>query len=221
MPINEIAQRNIDFVLKKFGLEPARGHLPTIIPDIGRDGLARLFCEMKFESGVEVGVEKGLYSAVLASENPQAKIYGVDNWKVYSSYRDHVVQSKLDAFYESTIERLKPYPNWRPIREFSMDAVRYFEDGELDFVYIDGNHTLPYVLNDIIEWSKKVRIGGIVSGHDYRKSKRIVTQNHVVYAVQCFVESYRIKPWFLLGRKAVIPGETRDDNRSWMWIRIR
>jgi hypothetical protein len=102
-----------------------------------------------------------------------------------------------------------------------MDAVKDFGDDSLDAVYIDGNHTLPFVINDIIEWSKKVKIGGIVSGHDYRKSKRIVSQNHVPYAVHCYVESYRIRPWFLLGRKEMYPDEIRDGNRSWMWVRIR
>jgi len=176
---------------------------------------------MGFMEGVEVGVEKGLFSKVLARENPQAKIWGVDPWKAYRSYRDHVSQGKLDAFYEETLARMRPYPNWRPLREFSIDASRYFDDGQLDWVYIDGNHTLPFVINDIIEWSRKVRIGGIVSGHDYRESRRVTTQNHVVYAVQCYVSSYRMTPWFLWGRKAMNPGEIRDKNRSWMWVRVR
>ena len=110
-----------------------------------------------------------------------------------------------------------------PLLKFSgWDALVLRGKAERDVVvYIDGNHTLPYVINDLIEWSKKVRVGGIVSGHDYRKSKRIITQNHVVYAVHCYTESYRINPWFLLGRKAQMEGEVRDDNRSWMWVKIR
>jgi len=163
----------------------------------------------------------GLYSEVLCRENPQADIYGVDPWRAYRAYRDHVGQEKLDGFLETTKRRMAPYKNYTILREFSMNAAKHFEDGSLDFVYVDGNHTLPYVINDIIEWSKKVRVGGIVSGHDYRKSKRVVTQNHVVYAVYCYTQSYRIRPWFLLGRKAKIPGEVRDSNRSWVWVKVR
>jgi hypothetical protein len=42
---------------------------------------------------------------------------------------------------------------------------------------------------------------------------------HVVYAVQCYVRAYRIDPWFLWGRKSPEPGEVREAQRSWMWVR--
>ena len=48
-----------------------------------------------------------------------------------------------------------------------MDAVKDFADKSLDFVFIDGHHGYDYIKEDIREWSKKVRKGGIVSGHDY------------------------------------------------------
>jgi hypothetical protein len=220
MGIPKAAADNIQFVLDKYQVEPVRRG-PTVIPNMGRKDLARLFAEMGFRTGAEIGVERGRYSETLCRHNREATIYGVDPWRAYRGYRVHVTQSKLDGFYEQALERLAGYPNWYAIRKFSIEALEDFEDGELDFVYIDGNHTLPFVINDLIGWSKKVRIGGIVSGHDYRKSKRIKTQNHVVYAVHCFTESYRIQPWFLLGRKAMLEGEVRDNNRSWMWVRIR
>ena len=90
----------------------------------------------------------------------------MDAWQVYRGYRDHVTQEKLDNFYKATLYRLAPY-DIEVIREFSLNAIAQISDNSLDFVYIDGNHELPYVINDIIEWSKKVRKGGIVSGHDY------------------------------------------------------
>lgn len=211
-------QENVDYILNKYDLAVGR-RMPVVIPNVGRDDLARLFAELGFKKGAEIGVERGRYTEVLCRENPQATIWGVDPWKAYRGYRDHVSQEKLDGFYGSAQRRLAPYGNYRFVRNFSMDVVKHFKNGSLDFVYIDGNHTLPFIINDLIEWSKKVRVGGIVSGHDYRASKRVVTQNHVVYAVHCFTQSYRIRPWFLLGRKEKVPGEVRDGNRSWMWVR--
>ena len=114
---------------------------------------------------------------------------------------------------------MEPYSNYRIIRKLSMEAVKEFEDGSLDFVYIDGNHTLPYVIRDIIEWARKVRVGGMVTGHDYRESVRLKSNNHVVHAVNCYTRSYRIQPWFLFGRKAKLPGEVRDNSRSWGWVK--
>lgn len=209
----------LDYIVQKYNLNLNVRRMPIEIPNVGRNNLAELFAELDFKSGAEIGVEQGVYSEVLCKANLQATVYGVDPWQSYKGYRDHISQSKLDGFYETTRKQLVPYDNYRLIRKFSLDAVRDFKDGSLDFVYIDGNHTLPFVIRDIIEWSKKVKKGGIVSGHDYRKSKRVVTQNHMVYAVHCYTQSYRIRPWFLLGRKAKVLGEIRDTARSWMWVK--
>ena len=37
----------------------------------------------------------------------------------------------------------------------------------LDWVYIDGNHTYEFVLEDLRSWYPKVRPGGLVVGDDY------------------------------------------------------
>lgn len=213
----------LDYIKHRYRLDfkNAKYTRPVEIPSVGREDLSKLFAELDFRSGVEVGVEEGLYTEILCRENPQAMIYGVDPWRAYPGYRDHVSQKQLDGFYEGTHKRLVPHGNYELVKKFSMEAVHDFDDGSLDFVYVDGNHTLPYVVNDIIEWSKKVRVGGIVSGHDYRKSKRMLTQNHVFYAVHCYTQSYRILPWFVLGRKRKVKGETRDSARSWMWVKPR
>lgn len=211
------AVSTLKYILEKWDIDQEQ-RSPIAIPNVGRDDLAQLFCELGFKTGLEVGVEQGVFAETLCKANPDSTIYGLDAWKAYKGYRDHVTQEKLDRFYESTMKRMAPY-NWYPVRRFSMDALDDFEDGSLDWVYIDANHELPYILNDIIGWARKVRRGGIVSGHDYRKSKRFDTRNHVVFAVDAYTLSYRIKPWFLLGRKEKLSGETRDDARSWFWVK--
>ncbi len=37
----------------------------------------------------------------------------------------------------------------------------------LDFVYLDARHDYASVLEDLGQWSEKVRPGGVLSGHDY------------------------------------------------------
>ena len=175
-----------------------------------------LFNELGFKCGAEIGVEQGKYAEVLCSSNPDAKYYAVDPWLHYRSYRDHVNQEKLEGFYEATRERIRKYDS-EIIREFSVDAAKHFKDGQLDWVYIDGNHTLPYIVKDLEAWVPKVRKGGIVSGHDYIKNKN--GNNHVVQAVCAWVDSYSVAPWFLLGARAKIDGEKRDRNRSFMWVK--
>jgi hypothetical protein len=45
--------------------------------------------------------------------------------------------------------------------------VTQFKDGEVDFVYIDGDHGFDAVKADISAWWPKVKNGGILAGHDY------------------------------------------------------
>ena len=210
----------LEYVLDKFNLDYKDGNkLPVEIPNFGRDNLAELFAELGFKSGVEIGVERGLYTEVLCKSNPQATIYAVDPWEVYKDYRLYVSQRKLDKFYAETMQRISHYKNGVLIKGFSEDVVKDFDDNSLDFVYIDGNHDFQHMSHDLFAWSKKIKVGGIISGHDYVKNKRLVTNTHVVYVVQSFVQSYRIKPWFLLGTKDEVPGIIRDSSRSYMWVK--
>lgn len=211
--------REQEFINRKYNLDPKPKRLPVEIPNVGREDLARLFAELDYRTGVEVGVWQGEFNETLCKENPQAKIYGVDPWHAYEEYWNCTNELELEGYYKATQIRLLPYDNYELIREFSLEAVKDFDDKSLDFVYIDGNHTLPFVINELIQWGKKVRIGGIISGHDYIRSKRFLTQNHVVYAVNCYTRSYRINPWYLLGSKAMIPGKVRDKERSFMWVK--
>ena len=100
-----------------------------------------------------------------------------------------------------------------------MDAVKTFEDGSLDFVFIDGNHAFEYVTEDIAEWSKKVRKGGIISGHDYFRSRSGV-YIHVKDVVQGWTYSHGIHPWFILeGKFETNTGLIDNKWKSWMWVK--
>ena len=207
----------LEFVAVNFRIDLDQP-LPIAIPNVNRKDLAKLFRRLSFRVGAEIGSESGIYSRDLCKCNPQAKVYLVDAWKAYKGYREYVTQSKIDTFYEKIQERLKTFSNYEIIKKFSMDAVKDFEDESLDFVYIDANHQFEYVVQDIGFWARKVRRGGIVSGHDYIRRTR-PTATHVVQAVQGYVYCYGIKPWFLLGSQAKVPGVIRDDSRSWFWVR--
>jgi DNA repair exonuclease SbcCD nuclease subunit len=114
-------------------------------------------------------------------------------------------------------ERLKDF-NCHFLHMTSMEALPLIQDQSLDFVYIDGNHEFPYVAMDVAFWSKKVRSGGIVSGHDFLKEKPR-SNMHVPPVLWGYTDAYRIKPWFILGTRARVTGEVRDTHRSWMWVK--
>jgi len=206
----------LQYVLDRWAvkLEP-RQKLPLDIYTMSRDDLAVLFHELGYRTGVEIGVERGLYSEVLLSSNPDLNLYLVDPWKAHREYRDHTSQSKLTRFHEEAQERLKQFgKRARFFRALSMDATKRFRRGDLDFVYIDANHTFDYCMMDIIEWSKRVRPGGIVAGHDYmRRPPKGYHNWGVIKAAVSYADAHQIAPWFTIG------GARQDEVRSFFWIR--
>ena len=211
----------LQYILNKYNIDESLAgrvpYRPIEIPNMKRDdGLAPLFAELEYTTGAEIGVERGMFTEVLCKANPQAKIYAIDPWTAYKGYRDHVSQDKLDGFYDDAANRLTGL-NCHLVRQFSHEAVEAFADNDLDFVFIDANHKLEDVINDIVIWSKKIRPGGIISGHDYRQFKR-QTYSHVVEALGAYVYAYRIHPWFLCGLRSE-PKGVRDSARSWFWVK--
>ena len=200
------------YILNKLNIKSySRRSRAIELPDFGRYELALLFNELGFTSGVEIGVQVGRYSEMLCKANPNLLLYSIDPWaaEAYKNAQHDMpyLQNEFETNYEAAVKRLAPY-NCTIIRDFSLSAVNTFEDNSLDFVYIDGNHDFQNVTNDICEWSRKVRKGGIVSGHDYTRYK-LSSEIHVWQVVSSYTYAYGICPWFILGNKV----------KSWMWVK--
>lgn len=207
----------LSHILDKFQLG-MDGRMPVEIPNYGRDNMAELFAELGFKVGVEVGVRDGSYSETLMKANPGLILHGVDPYEPHHGYRDHVRKSTFEAFEQEAHDKLDGFTNYHFIREYSDKAVEQFEDDSLDFVYIDGDHSFYNATQDIELWSKKVRPGGSISGDDYFKHKGNA-RIHVYQVVNGYTEAWNIRPWFVLGSKAIVPGEIRDHGRSFMWVK--
>mgnify|MGYP001568332678 CR=1 FL=1 len=126
--------------------------------------LAKYFAELGFKSGAEIGVAEGRYSEILCQNIPSLELIAIDTWDNYRT--DRRAAGSHQTGEELTKERLSPYKA-TIVKKASMDAVKDIADESLDFVYIDADHSYQAVKDDIREWAKKVRKGGIVSGHDY------------------------------------------------------
>lgn len=108
-----------------------------------------------------------------------------------------------------------------------MEALADFEDESLDFVYIDGNRTLPYITADIFGWETKLRKGGIMSGHDYafvrgpreKIMPRVSDGIHVKAGVDACAYIMNVNKLYILGEKDRNKEKFRDKWRSWFWIK--
>ena len=101
--------------------------------------------------------------------------------------------------------------------EFLSEIINEFEDESLDFCFLDANHEDPFITQDIEAWPAKVRVGGIVCGHDYMKTRE--GNFRVKEAIRKYTKDNNINPWFVLGAEGKIKGTTRDSSRSWMFIK--
>lgn len=199
----------LDYILTKYNLKGYHGRNPIELK-IVREDFPQLFHELGLKVGAEIGVEQGLFSECLCKGNPGVHHFSIDPWQAYRGYRDHVNQEKLERFHESAKARLAQF-NCTIIRKFSLDAVKDFKDGSLDYVYIDGNHDFQNVANDTAEWLRKVRVGGILAGHDFERHKG-KSYIHVMECINGFTDAYRISPWFTTERRP-------HQARSFFWVK--
>lgn len=192
------------------------------IPNTTRRDLALLFHDLDFKIGAEIGVAAGQYSETIMSLNPQLKLYGVDPYEPYKGYKDYVKLSTYDKMVADAHARLDKFPGYEFVQKYSLEAADDFADGSLDFVYIDANHSEPFVTQDIEAWTPKVRKGGVVAGHDYARIKgrngEDSTNWAVIGAIHNYIEKHDLE-LFVWGLEAKIEGLKRDASRSWMFIR--
>jgi len=204
-------ENTLNYIIKKYASRKDKENF-VYLENIGRNELAKIFSELHFDKGAEIGVDRGAYSEVLLRTNPKLFLYCIDSWS-NKSYDDPVntqdkMQRLFDVHREYAINRLSKY-NCKIIHDKSLNVVDQFADNSLDFVYIDANHNFVNIANDLFAWSKKVRKGGIVSGHDYAHFPPD-RDNHVKHVVDAYVEAFEIKPLFELGQ---------DRYHSWFFVK--
>lgn len=210
----------LEYILKKWNIDPSQSS-PIRIKISRFKTFITLLNELEFKTGAEIGVNKGWYSRYLCSI-PGLKLYCIDPWLSYPDYvENHHDQNGMDGAYLIAKRRMKGY-NCELIRKTSLEAVKDVADNSLDFVFIDGNHSFEFVVDDISAWSKKVRPGGIVAGHDYWNSinerpwTECKTQMErmrlcqVKDVVDAWTKAHQIKPWFVI---------TGDRCPSYFWVK--
>lgn len=86
----------------------------------------------------------------------------------------------------------------------SVEAADLIADESLDMVYIDADHSYEEVKKDILAWTPKVKMGGILSGHDYNPNGGFGVHRAVNELVNGFV---------------LQPDDASVDNNIWWTLR--
>lgn len=122
-------------------------------------------------AAVEVGVWRGDFADPFYKRWGGRRMYLVDPWEKLpdSEYADVRNRDFDPNDYHHVLRRLhREISSERVVllRMKSKDALDEFEDGTLDFVYVDANHSKEYVSEDLRGWWGKLKPGGILAGHD-------------------------------------------------------
>jgi len=156
---------------------------PAIHQLIGREDLI----------GAEIGVEHGYNAIGILTQLDIKKLYLIDPYQEYPSSdgksvrsQELMQQTKDEALIN--LEKFNDRIEW--IFDYSWNAVNQIEDESLDFVYIDGDHRYEAVYRDIELYLPKVRIGGLIGGHDYKPREK-----GVIRAVNEFFSGIGQKNW--------------------------
>jgi hypothetical protein len=123
----------------------------------------------------EVGVAFGGHLEKILSTTNIEQAYAIDPYILFDSSTDSFTyeqvkysQQDYDELFLFTKERLEKINKKTTFfRDTSLDASKKIKDNYLDIVFIDAEHTFDALKNDLELWERKVKIGGIISGHDY------------------------------------------------------
>ncbi len=117
---------------------------------------------------VEVGVLRGEYASEIVKVFDKAHIYLVDTWNAqgndpyFSKHPEELAQARV-----LVEKKFGNNPNVTIVPLDSVVASFQFRDEFFDWGYIDANHTRPSVELDTKTWYPKIKIGGVISGHDF------------------------------------------------------
>lgn len=191
---------------------------PFHIPNCGRDTLPEFFKERGYTIGAEIGVYKGEFTELFCKAG--LKMFAIDPWKAFTGQgKTQNRQERQDFLYGHAQRLLAPY-DCTFIRKTSMDALKDFKDESLDFVYIDGDHSFRYIAEDLCEWTKKVKKGGIVSGHDYYYTHPNAHMKvQIKPVIDAYVEVFGIDSFYVFG-DLENPKTKNDKPPSWMFFKI-
>jgi hypothetical protein len=158
---------------------------------------SKVIRENGFKKCAEIGIGYGFHANEILTNTNVEKLYLIDPIKFYPNdvfAEDIMKYGGFELLFKNITKYLSFYANrYTLFRKESLSVTNdEIEDGSLDAVFIDADHSYEAVSQDLPFWWKKLRIGGWLLGDDYASCWPGTTQ-----AVDEFAKKHNLPIEFL------------------------
>lgn len=153
------------------------------------ESVIQLIREYSCKRIAEIGVLRAVLAEAVHKACPLDAYYLIDPWKPFSGIGAGVLAdiAHWDDMCFWIYRYFWKHEEVRIIRLESVQAAALFKPESLDLVFIDADHAYEAVKQDVGAWWPVVRMGGIISGHDYGIYLGVAKAVH-----ECFEEVQRL-----------------------------
>jgi hypothetical protein len=137
--------------------------------------------------------EIGIYLAInfivvekTFARNKDSKMIGIDPWKNYIEMDGVDMSLVYKNALNNMLMNYVDFNKIKLIREESYSACSQLENDYFDIIYVDGYHSKSSVLEDMVLYFRKLKVGGIMIMDDAHDES-------VLKSIQNFVDSYKDK----------------------------
>jgi methyltransferase family protein len=134
----------------------------------------RFINAMKMRRVAEIGVYRGDFAGeLLGGCESIDKYYMIDPWRHLDNWNKPANAS--NAVFEKFLSETKAKTDFAGerrvfLRGKTTEVMEEIPDGELDFSYVDGDHTLKGITIDLVCVYPKIRMGGWIGGDDFSRT---------------------------------------------------
>ena len=114
---------------------------------------------------IEIGSYMGESTFLFGCSGIFHEINAIDPHEGEEPFNDDfgITWDKVKKEFRTNIRNFDGIIHWEA---FSEDVVDKFED-DIDFIYIDANHSYQSVKKDLQLYLPKIKVNGVIGGHDY------------------------------------------------------
>lgn len=126
--------------------------------------LADVINSNQYTVGAEVGAATGITTEFLLRHcQMMRRLFIADDWRPVGTPGHPWAMNNMEKVFKTKFQGDK---RLTILKGLSWEMASQVEDKFLDFAFIDASHDYESVKKDLDAWTPKVRVGGMMCGHD-------------------------------------------------------